>query len=90
VTEPLIAALRRAAEASPEDVGLRLQLADLLAGAGRLEDAIYELADLVQRDPANAQLRASLARKIRDRLASFGLDNFDWDAAERQFRPLPY
>jgi AAA+ superfamily predicted ATPase len=50
---PLLDSLRRAVAALPDDVGLRLSLAEQLAAAGEQQPAIAELAGVLQRDPGN-------------------------------------
>ena len=58
--------LRRAVEAMPDDVPLRLHLATLLLRGGQREEAIRQLGGVLQRDPANTAalglLREGLAR----------------------------
>jgi AAA+ superfamily predicted ATPase len=46
--------LRRAVEAMPDDVPLRLHLATLLLSGGQHDEAIRQLGAVLQRDPANA------------------------------------
>jgi hypothetical protein len=62
----VLASLRRAVEAMPDDAGLRLHLAGLLLDAGHREEAIRHLGAIVAADPGNAAalrllLRASAA-----------------------------
>ena len=45
--------LRRAVEAMPDDVPLRLHLATLLLRGGQREEAVRQLGGVLQRDPAN-------------------------------------
>jgi AAA+ superfamily predicted ATPase len=45
--------LRRAVEAMPDDVLLRLHLATLLLGAGQRDEAVRHLGAVLQRDPGN-------------------------------------
>jgi SpoVK/Ycf46/Vps4 family AAA+-type ATPase len=52
-SEHLLASLRAAVEAAPDDVELRLHLAELLAEAGQREDAVREGAQALVRDPQN-------------------------------------
>lgn len=52
--DELLASLRAAVEAAPDDLALRLHLADLLAAAGRREEAVREAAQVLVRDPQNA------------------------------------
>jgi SpoVK/Ycf46/Vps4 family AAA+-type ATPase len=47
--------LRKAINAMPEDVPLRLHLATLLLGAGQRDEAVRHLGAVLQRDPGNAQ-----------------------------------
>jgi len=54
VADELLASLRAAVEAAPDDVALRLHLADLLAAAGLREEAVREAAQVLVRDPQNA------------------------------------
>jgi AAA+ superfamily predicted ATPase len=46
--------LRRAVEAMPDDVPLRLHLATLLLSGGQREEAVRQLGAVLQRDPGNA------------------------------------
>ena len=46
--------LRRAVEAMPDDVPLRLHLATLLLRGGQPDEAVRQLGAVLQRDPANA------------------------------------
>lgn len=54
-SERLLASLRAAVEASPDDVELRLHLAQLLAEGGEREEAVREAAQVLVRDPQNAR-----------------------------------
>ncbi|MDQ2811315.1 MAG: ATP-binding protein [Actinomycetota bacterium] len=47
--------LRKAIDAMPDDVPLRLHLAALLLAAGRRDEAVRHLGAVLQRDPGNAQ-----------------------------------
>jgi SpoVK/Ycf46/Vps4 family AAA+-type ATPase len=51
----VIASLRRAVEAMPSDLDLRLHLAELLLGAGQRDEAVSHLGAVLQADPANAR-----------------------------------
>jgi AAA+ superfamily predicted ATPase len=53
VSEPLLASLRLAVQASPDDSALRLHLAQMLDSAGHRDEAVREAAGVLQRDPAN-------------------------------------
>jgi SpoVK/Ycf46/Vps4 family AAA+-type ATPase len=52
-SDDLIASLRAAVEAAPDDVALRLHLADLLVEAGQRDAAVREAAQVLVRDPEN-------------------------------------
>jgi AAA+ superfamily predicted ATPase len=47
--------LRKAVDAMPDDVPLRLHLAGLLLGAGQRDEAVRQLGAVLQRDPGNVQ-----------------------------------
>jgi SpoVK/Ycf46/Vps4 family AAA+-type ATPase len=47
--------LRRAVEAMPDDVPLRLHLATMLLQAGQRDEAVRQVGAILQRDPANVQ-----------------------------------
>ncbi|HEX5302767.1 MAG TPA: tetratricopeptide repeat protein [Streptosporangiaceae bacterium] len=47
--------LRKAVEAIPDDVPLRLHLATMLLQAGQRDEAVRQLGAVLQRDPGNAQ-----------------------------------
>ena len=47
--------LRKAVDAMPDDVPLRLHLAGLLLGAGQRDEGVRQLGAVLQRDPGNAQ-----------------------------------
>src|SRR3954453_14502505 len=51
---PLIDSLTAAVEARPDDLPLRLHLAELLLGAGRDAEAIGHAAQVLAREPGNA------------------------------------
>jgi AAA+ superfamily predicted ATPase len=61
-SEPaVIASLRKAVAALPDDLGLRLHLASLLVAADLREEGISHLGAVLQADPANAQALRMLA-----------------------------
>lgn len=51
--DPLINSLRAAVDSAPDDLTLRMHLAETLARAGRREEAITEAAVVLLRDPEN-------------------------------------
>jgi SpoVK/Ycf46/Vps4 family AAA+-type ATPase len=56
----VIASLRNAVAALPDDLALRLHLASLLLGAGHRDEAIAQLGAVLQADPGNAQAMSLL------------------------------
>ena len=51
---PVLDSLRKAVEAMPEDVPLRLHLATMLMDAGQRDEAIRQIGAVLQREPGNA------------------------------------
>ena len=47
--------LRKAIEAMPDDVPLRLHLATMLLQAGQRDEAVRQIGAVLQRDPGNAR-----------------------------------
>jgi len=58
----LITSLQRAVDASPEDVTLRLHLAQMLIGAGRGQEAVAHAAAVLQRDPDSQTARGLMSQ----------------------------
>ena len=56
----VLESLRNAVAAMPDDVPLRLHLAELLLRAGQRDEAVRHLGAVLQRDPGNAQALAML------------------------------
>src|SRR3984957_15897591 len=86
----LLASLRRAVAAMPDDAGLRLHLARLLLDAGHREEAIRHLGAIVHADPGNSDalgllLRASASAGPAPAPAG-AAGAFDWASAETEFR----
>ena len=50
----VIASLRNAVSALPDDLALRMHLASLLLQAGQRDEAVRHLGAVLQRDPGNA------------------------------------
>ncbi|MDO4887986.1 MAG: AAA family ATPase [Actinomycetaceae bacterium] len=65
MSDPLIDSLLRAVESSPDDVPLRLHLADLLVSAGRENEAITHCAIALQHRPDSAEARGIMARALK-------------------------
>jgi SpoVK/Ycf46/Vps4 family AAA+-type ATPase len=60
----LITSLRAAIAATPDDVPLRLHLAELLLDNGSTDDAIAHIAAALQRSPGSTDARALMARAV--------------------------
>ena len=54
MSDALVVSLRAAVEAAPEDIPLRMHLAELLASRGMRDEAVRQAAAVLQRDPGNA------------------------------------
>src|ERR1700761_1101424 len=61
---PLIDSLAAAVEARPDDLPLRLHLAELLVGAGRGAEAVGHAAQVLAREPANETARQLMTRAL--------------------------
>jgi ATP-dependent 26S proteasome regulatory subunit len=87
--DPLLASLLAAVEASPDDVPLRLHVAELLLTRGRAADALAHCGVVLQRDPSNAEGIALLGRATAAITGQpQGGADFDWRAAEDQVRDI--
>jgi AAA+ superfamily predicted ATPase len=64
---PLLRSLRTAVAASPDDVPLRLHLAQLLLDEGVVEESIAHIAAALQRVPNSVSARALMARAVSER-----------------------
>jgi SpoVK/Ycf46/Vps4 family AAA+-type ATPase len=95
-SSPLIDSLLAAVEARPDDVPLRLHLAELLLDADRGTEAVGHVAEALRREPANPQARALMSRAIDPGDATSGgtgaaddragsRPGMDWRAYEQQF-----
>ncbi|WP_148591450.1 tetratricopeptide repeat protein, partial [Streptomyces sp. WAC01526] len=67
---PLIKSMRTAVAASPDDVPLRLHLAELLLGAGHGDAAVGEVAAALQHAPGDVQARELMVRALANTPAS--------------------
>lgn len=97
---PLIESLRRAVAAAPDDVPLRLHLAEQLLAAGDREGAVEAAAAALQRDPINAGALRLIATLATSSIEAEGAGaaaepadpahgnpegrSFDWRAAEAE------
>lgn len=64
MSNPLLDALTRAVDAAPDDVTLRLHLAELLVTDGQQDAAISHCAVALQHDPSNAEARVLMSRAM--------------------------
>jgi AAA+ superfamily predicted ATPase len=64
VSHPVIDALTRAVQAAPDDVALRLHLADQLVMAGRGSEAVVHCATALAQEPENGPARALMVRAL--------------------------
>lgn len=62
--DPVLASLEAAVDARPEDVTLRLHLAELLLGAGRSADAVRHAATALTHEPESVAARDLMARAM--------------------------
>jgi len=62
--------LRKAVEAMPDDVPLRLHLATMLLQAGQRDEAVRQVGAVLQRDPGNAQALGLLREPDSERAGS--------------------
>ena len=88
--------LRRAVDASPDDVALRLHLAQMLLTAGESDEAITHASAALSREPQNSEARRIMSDALagpvvgaQDAPAAEGAPkDFDWHAAESQVEDL--
>ena len=66
-SEALLRSLRAAVEAAPDDVSLRVHLAEMLAAAGQRDEAVRQAAAALQREPDNAAALALVAKGYPER-----------------------
>jgi SpoVK/Ycf46/Vps4 family AAA+-type ATPase len=91
-TEPVLDSLRKAVEAMPDDVPLRLHLATMLMQAGQRDEAVRHLGAVLQRDPANASalqlLSAEQPVAPPAQPAGTAPPVYDWSQAEDELRDV--
>ena len=81
----MIDSLRKAVEAAPDDVPLRLHLAEQLAAAGAYAEAIEAAAAVLQREPMNTAAQQLIATAALGQAAPAETkQGFDWTAAEAE------
>ncbi|WP_250002554.1 tetratricopeptide repeat protein [Actinoplanes sp. M2I2] len=88
---PLIDSLTAAVEARPDDLTLRLHLAELLVGAGRGAEAIGHAAQVLAREPGNGAARKLMSSALGEPQPAPGekapakpADGVDWAAMEQE------
>jgi SpoVK/Ycf46/Vps4 family AAA+-type ATPase len=84
----LVESLRKAIDAMPDDVELRLHLATLLVEAGRRDEGIRELGVVLQADPANARALALITGTRTQRALGESVSEAE-PAVEAESRILP-
>src|SRR5919197_3599137 len=75
---PLIDSLTAAVEARPDDLTLRLHLAELLVGAGRGAEAIAHAAQVLAREPGNSAAQRLMGSALKPESPG----TVDWAAME--------
>jgi SpoVK/Ycf46/Vps4 family AAA+-type ATPase len=87
--DALLTSLLAAVEATPDDVPLRLHVADLLAARDRLPEALAHCTQALSREPAHPgalallrRLTTAISRPVEPGPAETA--PFDWSAAEQQ------
>ena len=78
--DALIQGLQAAVEAQPDNVELRLHLAQLLVAAGRGSEAVPHVATALQQQPDSEVARTLMARALGTPAPQ--RQGFDWTAAE--------
>jgi len=98
----VIASLRNAVAALPDDLALRMHLATMLLGVGHRDEAVAHLAAVLQSDPGNAQALALLVSAAPAGPSSAPTDSgqpaaeatraaqtgFNWAQAEAELRDV--
>jgi SpoVK/Ycf46/Vps4 family AAA+-type ATPase len=96
--EPIVLeSLRRAVDAMPDDVPLRLHLAQLLLRANQRDEAVRHVGAILQRDPANEDALALLREPAeaekdlsaeRTVVSPAETPQYDWTQAEDELREV--
>ena len=90
MADELIQSLTAAVEAAPQDVTLRVHLAELLLAAGRTDDCVRHAAAALAVDPSSASARGLMARATGGPAAATETpgpgtrEGFDWASAEAE------
>ncbi|MDA3626915.1 ATP-binding protein [Saccharopolyspora sp. WRP15-2] len=90
-SNPLLDSLRNAVTAAPEDIALRLHLAELLLSDGARDEAVSHIAAALQQEPGNAAASRMMAQALApaDRTEPEEPEpapkkSYDWSAAEAE------
>jgi AAA+ superfamily predicted ATPase len=92
--EPVLDSLRKAVEAMPDDVPLRLHLATMLLAAGQRDEAVRNLGAVLQRDPGNTDALRMLSPSEQTVVppvppaATTQPPVYDWSQAENELRDV--
>ena len=86
MSDALIDSLTAAVAARPDDVALRLHLAELLIGAGRAGEAIGHAAQVLARDPANEAAQRLMTAALPGAAPPPDAPGIDWAALEAEFQ----
>src|SRR5260370_16100763 len=82
--QAVVASLRKAVAALPDDVALRFHLAEVLVAAGHRDEAVGHLGAILQADPSNAAALSLLIRQQAASPATAEPAGFDWAEAEAE------
>ncbi|AGZ42312.1 AAA family ATPase [Actinoplanes friuliensis] len=85
MSDALIDSLTAAVEARPDDLPLRLHLAELLVAAGRQGEAVGHAAQVLAREPANEVARGLMATALGSAPVPAPKAGVDWAALENEF-----
>jgi SpoVK/Ycf46/Vps4 family AAA+-type ATPase len=88
MSDALIDSLTAAVAARPDDVALRLHLAELLVRAGRSGEAIGHAAQVLAHDPANEAARRVMGSALPGDTAGPARPGVDWAALEQEFQDV--
>jgi SpoVK/Ycf46/Vps4 family AAA+-type ATPase len=91
--EPILDSLRKAVEAMPDDIPLRLHLATLLIEAGQRDEAVRQLGAVLQRDPTNPEALGLLSPEKTGAAPPPPTPDaqptaYDWSQAEDELRDV--
>lgn len=80
----MIESLRAAVSARPDDLPLRVHLAELLLGAAQVDEAIAHASAVLAVDPQHAGARELMARALAGPSSTPDPPDVDWGALERE------